>query len=88
MFDLGTRGILTEVVVAFPVLRRPNRSRYEAPAAVRADVLKNVIDARGAERALLGADPCFERIGRQRLVAVLTGRPEFKHVVTSCRSSE
>jgi hypothetical protein len=79
MFDLGTRGILAKVVVAFPVLRRPDRSGHEAPAAVRADVLKDVINARSAERALIGADACFKRIGRQRFVAILTGRSEFKH---------
>jgi hypothetical protein len=64
MLDLGNRGILTKVVVAFPVLRRPDRSRHESSAAVRADVLKNVIYARGAERALICADACFKRIGR------------------------
>jgi hypothetical protein len=64
MLDLGTRGILTKVVVAFPVLRRPNRSGHEAPTAVRADVLKSIIDARGAERTLVGAAARFKRIGR------------------------
>jgi hypothetical protein len=81
MLDLCARGILTKVVVAFPVRRRPDRSGHEAPTAVRADVVKDVIDTRGAERALIGADACFKRIGRQRLGAVLTGRSEFKHGV-------
>jgi len=79
MIDLGTRGILAKVVVAFPVGRWPDRSGHEAAAAVRADILKDVINARSAERALIDADPRFKRIGRQRLVAVLTGRSEFKH---------
>ena len=79
MLDLVTRGILAKVIVTFPVLRRPNRSGYESAAAVRADVLKDVINARSAERALIGANPCFKRIGRQRLVAVLTRWSEFKH---------
>ena len=86
MLDLCTRGILAQVVVAFPVRRRPDRSGYEAATAVRANVFKKTIDARGAERALVGTDPCFKRIGRQRLVAVFTGRPEFKHAVMLCRS--
>ena len=88
MLDLGTRGILTEVVVAFPVLRRTDRSGHEAPTAVRADVLKNIIDARSTECALIGADACFKRIRRQRPVAVFTGRSEFKHALTPCRSWE
>src|SRR5262244_772077 len=79
MLDLVTRVILAKVIVTFPVLRRPNRSGYESAAAVRADVLKDVINARSAERALIGANPCFKRIGRQRLVAVLTRWSEFKH---------
>src|SRR5262249_46793302 len=61
MLDLVTRGILTKVIVTFPVLRRPNRSGYESAAAVRADVVKDVINARSAERALIGANPCFKR---------------------------
>lgn len=60
MLDLGARGILTEIVVASPVLRRPDRSRNEAATAVRANVLKNVIDARRAESAFVGADSCFK----------------------------
>src|SRR5262245_14442775 len=41
-----------------------------------------------AERALIGADAGFQRIGRQLLITVLTGRSEFKHTATPCRSSE
>ena len=59
MLDLGTRGILIEIVVISPVLRRPHRSRNEAPAAVRANVIENVIGARRAERAFVGADSRF-----------------------------
>jgi hypothetical protein len=55
MLDLCT-GILTKVVVASPVRRRPDRSCDEAPAAVRVGVVKDLIDARGAERGLIGAD--------------------------------
>ena len=39
MPDLGTRGILTKIVVASPVFRGPDRSGHEAPAAIRADEL-------------------------------------------------
>src|SRR6267143_6109445 len=74
VLDLGTRRVLTKEVVTFPVLRRPDWSGNKSAAAVRADVLQDVIDTRGAERALVGADARFKRVGRQRLVAVLTGR--------------
>src|SRR6476469_3070957 len=74
VLDLGTRRILTKEVVTFPVLRRPDWSGNKSPAAVRADVLKDVIDTRGAERAFVGANSRFKRVGRQRFVAVLAGR--------------
>ena len=82
VFDLRARGILTKEVVTFPVLRRPDWSGNKSATAVRADVLQDVIDTRGAERALVGADARFKRVGTQRLVAVLTGRSEFKHVAS------
>jgi hypothetical protein len=81
VLDLGTRRVLTEEVVAFPVLRRSDWSGNKSAAAVGADVLQDVIDTRGAKRAFVGADARFKRVGRQRLVAVLTSRPEFKHAV-------
>jgi len=82
VLDLGTRRVLTKEVVTFPVLRWPDWSGYKSPAAVRADVLQDVIDARGAECAFVGANARFKRVGRQRLVAVLAGRSEFKHSVS------
>jgi hypothetical protein len=36
--------------------------------AVRADVLENVIDARGAEGTLVGADACLKQIRRPPLL--------------------
>ena len=66
-------GVLAEVVVAFPVPRRANRSRNEVAATVGTHVAQDVLDARGAERTLVRADACLERIRRQRLVAVLAG---------------
>jgi hypothetical protein len=79
MLDLGTGRILPEEVVAFPVLRRPDWSGNEATPAVRAHVLQDSIDTGGAEGAFVGTDARFERVWRQRPVAVLAGRPEFKH---------
>src|SRR5262245_53107083 len=79
MLNLGTGGILPEEVVAFPVRRRPDWSGNEATPAVRAHVLQNSIDTGGAKGAFVGTDACFDRVRRQRPVAVLAGRPELKH---------
>src|ERR1043166_2046291 len=75
----GARGVLAEEVVAFPVLRWPDRSGSKSAAAVRADVFQDGSDTCGAKSALVGADARFERIGRQRVVAVLTGGSELEH---------
>ena len=80
ILDLGARRVLAKEVVAFPVVRRSDRSRNESAAAVRADVFQDVIDTRGTKRALVSADARFKRVGRQRLVALLTSRSEFKHM--------
>jgi hypothetical protein len=76
---LRARRVFTEEVVALPVLRRPDGSRNKSATAIGAHVLQDAIDARDAERAFVGADARLERVGRQRLVAVLAGRSEFKH---------
>ncbi len=82
VLDLGTRWVLAKEVVTFPVLRGPDWSGNKSATAVRADVLQDVIDTRGAERALVGADARIKRVGKQRFVAVLTGRSEFKHATS------
>src|SRR6185436_5204811 len=71
--------ILAEEVIALPVLRRPDRPRDEAAAAVGADVAEHALDAGCAERALVAADPRRGGIGRQRLVAVLATRAKLQH---------
>jgi hypothetical protein len=81
MSDLGARRVFTEKVVAVPVVRRSDRSRNKSAAAVRADVFEDIIDTRSTKRTLVGADARFKRVRRQRLVAVLTGRSQFKHTV-------
>ncbi len=60
VLDLGACGVLTKEVVTFPVLRRPDWSGNKSATAVRADVLQDVIDTRGAERALVGANARFK----------------------------
>ena len=67
MLDRGARGVVAKEVVAVPVNRRSDGSGYKSAAAVRADVLQDVIDAGRAEGALLGADARF-RVGRQFLI--------------------
>jgi hypothetical protein len=60
----GARRVLAETVVAYPVPRRSDGSGYETAAAVRAHVAKDGIDTGSAERALIGTDACFRRVGR------------------------
>src|SRR5436190_13415538 len=79
MLDLGAGRILSEKVAALAVGRRPDRAWDEPAPAIRANVFQDRIYAPGAERALVAADPRFQRVRRKGLVAVLTGRPEFKH---------
>ena len=79
VLDLRALWVLAKKVVILPVLRRSDWARNKPTTAVWADVAKNIFDARCAERALVGANACFEGRGRQRLVAVLTGWSKFKH---------
>jgi protocatechuate 3,4-dioxygenase beta subunit len=79
VLDGGARRILPQEVVAFPIRRRPDRSRHEPAAAVRTDVTKDLVDARRTKRALVGTDPRVERVWWQRLVAVFAGWSELEH---------
>lgn len=63
VFDLGPRRVLAKIVFVFPVPRRPDGPGHKTAAAVRTDVVQEGFDAGGAERALVGADARFERIG-------------------------
>lgn len=60
VLDLGTRRVLAEEVVAFPVLGRSDWSMNEATTAVRADVAQDAVDTRSAKRALVAADTRFK----------------------------
>src|SRR5262249_26195975 len=84
----GTRRVLAEEVAALPVACGAHGPRREAPAAVRADVGEHALRARGAEGALVAADARLRGVRRQRLVAVLAGRPQLEHAayVTPRRS--
>src|SRR6266478_9230697 len=59
----------------------PDRARHKAAAAIRADVEQHALDAIGAERALVAADPRIGRVRRQILVAIFAIRPEFEHAL-------
>ena len=58
--DRAARGVLTEKVVALPVLRGSDRSGNEPAATVRADVVEDMFNARRAECAFISANARFE----------------------------
>jgi len=60
VLHLGTRRAFTKIVVAFPVLRRPDGSLHEATTAARTHVVQDVVNTRGTERTLIGTDACVE----------------------------
>ena len=81
VLHLAAGWIFPKEVITFPIRRRSNRSRNKPAATILTDISQNAFDARIAEGALIGADARVKRVGRQRLVAVLAGRSEFKHGV-------
>lgn len=85
---LGTRRVFSEKVATLPIRRRSNRSRDKPAAAIGTDISQNVFDTGRAEGALIGADAHLKRVGPQYLVAVLTGRSEFKQGVLNVKLSK
>ena len=85
VLHLGACRIFPKEIVIVPIHRRSNRSRDEPAAAIRANISQNAFDAGGTEGTLIGADTRLKRIRRQRLVAMLAGRSEFKHVVLDAK---
>ena len=79
VFYLAAGRVLAKVVIALPVLRRPDRSGRKTTTAVRADVAQDGINTGGTERTFISTDARFKRIRWQRLVAMLAGWSEFKH---------
>jgi len=65
-----------------PLGLRPDRTRHKAAAAIRADVEQHPLDAIGAERALIAADPRIGRARRQILVAIFAIGPQFEHALS------
>src|SRR5713101_609037 len=85
VLHLGVRRIFSKKVVTVPVPRRSNRSRDKPAAAIWTDISQNASDGRIAEGALVRTYARLKRIGRQRLIAVLAGRSEFKHGVLNVK---
>src|SRR4029077_19125268 len=85
VLHLGARRIFSKKVVTVPVPRRSNRSRDKPATAIWTDISQNAFDARIAEGALVRTYARLKRIGRQRLIAVLAGRSEFKHGVLNAK---
>ena len=83
VFDCLACRILPEIIVTIPVVRGPDGPGNEASPAIWANIAQQGICARRVKRALVRTNTRFGRIGRQCLVAILAGRPEFKHINSS-----
>jgi hypothetical protein len=75
--SVAVQAGLVDPLVAWRILleqpSRPDRSRDEVAAAIRADLPETVFDAMGAERALVGADHGVGGIGTEVKIAALAG---------------
>ena len=60
VFDLGARGVLAKKIIPLPVFRRPDRPCSKAAAAVRANILQNLVYTRRAKRAFVRANARFQ----------------------------
>jgi len=56
MFRSRARRIFAEVVVTFPILRRPERPIHKSPATVGTHVLQDVLHACRTKRTFVGTD--------------------------------
>jgi hypothetical protein len=81
VLHVGASRIFPKEIVIVPICRRSDRSRDKSASAVGTDISQNAIDAGHAEGALIRADARLNRLRRQRLVAMLAGRSEFKHEI-------
>src|SRR4029077_11496491 len=70
-----------------PLPRRADRAGCEPAAAIRANIMQMRLDAIGAERALVAANPRVPRVGRQVLVAIFAIRPQLQHHRPSSRAA-
>src|SRR5262245_18312587 len=81
MLHLSARRILSQIILAVPILRRSNRSGNEAAATIGTDVVQHVFYTSCAERTFIGTDARIAGIRRQCLVAVFASRSKFQHGV-------
>ena len=66
---------------------RPYRPAHQFAGAIGTMPAEHSFGALAAERALIGADPAVERVGRQIPVAALAIRPQLQHpgAILMCR---
>ena len=79
MLDGCAGRIRAEIVATFPILARPDRPGTKTTAAIRADVVQDVLDAGTAEGAFKRTDHRVRGIWRKRCVAVLASGSQFEH---------
>ena len=79
MFDRGTCRVCAQKIVVLPVSGRPDWPADKSAAAVRADVMQDVLDTGCAKGALIGTDAPVRRLGRQRFIAVFASWSKFQH---------
>src|ERR1700687_1907195 len=68
MYRFGGCRLFPEANAGAPLGGGPDRPWREPAAAIGADIEQHILDALGAERALIAADARVERVGRQILV--------------------
>ena len=64
-----------------------NRASDELAATVRADTVQPMLDAIGAERALIGADPSLLTVGRKIAVAAFAVGAQFQHCYSAATAT-
>lgn len=75
----SARGIVRQPRAVAPGVLRTDRPELEAAAAVRADVVEHVFDARGTEGAFVRADAGVVCVRREVLVAELAVGSQLEH---------
>jgi len=76
VLDHGARRDGAEVIVVLPISHRPDGPGGKSAAAVGTNVADDLVDAPCTKRAFERANARVERIGWERLVAMLAGRPQ------------
>jgi len=79
MLDCCACPIRPEIVASFPIMFRPDWPGKKTSAAIRADIVQDVLDASTAEGAFKRANHRRNGIWRKRRVAVLASRSQCEH---------